>query len=111
MRNFEKNSQVFFNSKYCLAVSSGTAAIKIALKSVGIKPGDEVITQSFNFIATVEAILDCGAIPVIANIDDTLNIDPEEIPKLITKKTKAIIPVHMLGVSCEMKKFYNTQKI
>ncbi len=110
VRNFEKNSQVFFNSKYCLAVSSGTAALKIALKSVGIKPGDEVITQSFNFIATVEAILDCGAIPVIANIDDTLNIDPEEIPKLITKKTKAIIPVHMLGVSCEMKKILQYSK-
>ena len=64
--------------------SFATAVLKIALKSVGIKPGDEVITQSFNFIATVEAILDCGAIPVIANIDDTLNIDPK-IPKLITK--------------------------
>ena len=57
-----------------------------------------IITQSFNFIATVEAILDCGAKPVIANIDN-LNMDPNEIPKLITNKTKAIIPVHMLGTS------------
>ena len=104
VRNFEKLSKKFFSSKNCLAVSSGTAALKISLKSLGIKNGDEVITQSFNFIATVEAILDCGATPIIANIDESLNIDPEEIPKLITKKTKAIIPVHMLGVSCDMKR-------
>ena len=102
VRIFEKNCETFFGSRSCLAVSSGTAAIKIALKAIGIKRGDEVITQSFNFIATVEAILDCGAIPVMANINYTLNLDPEELPKLITKKTKAIIPVHMLGVPCEM---------
>ncbi len=104
VRNFEKNIKNNFKTRYCTAVSSGTAAIKIALKACGIKPGDEVITQSFNFIATVEAILDCGAKPVIANIDKSLNMDPNEIPKLITNKTKAIIPVHMLGTSCDMKK-------
>ena len=68
VRDFEKKCKIFFNSKYCLAVSSGTAAIKIALKSLDVKPGDEVITQSFNFIATIEAILDCGAKPIIANV-------------------------------------------
>jgi 8-amino-3,8-dideoxy-alpha-D-manno-octulosonate transaminase len=104
VRDFEKFSSKYFSSKNCLAVSSGTAAIKIALKSFGVKSGDEVITQSFNFIATIEAILDCGAIPVIANIDNSLNMDPEEIPKLVNYKTKAIIPVHMLGVPCEMRK-------
>ena len=104
VRNFEKDIKNKFKTRYCTAVSSGTAAIKIALKACGIKPGDEVITQSFNFIATVEAILDCGAKPVIANIDKSLNMDPNEIPKLITNKTKAIIPVHMLGTSCDMKK-------
>ena len=110
VRNFEKNSETYFGSSGCLAVSSGTAAIKIALKAVGVKKGDEVITQSFNFIATVEAILDCGAIPIIANINDTLNLDPEELPKLISKKTKAIIPVHMLGVPCEMDKIKSIAK-
>jgi 8-amino-3,8-dideoxy-alpha-D-manno-octulosonate transaminase len=104
VRNFEKNIKKKFKTPFCTAVSSGTAAIKIALKACGIKPGDEVITQSFNFIATIEAILDCGAKPIIANIDKSLNMDPEEIPKLITKKTKAIIPVHMLGTPCDMKK-------
>ena len=104
VRDFERISNKYFKSKNCLAVSSGTAAIKVALKSLGVKAGDEVITQSFNFIATIEAILDCGAIPIIANIDDSLNMDPEEIPRLKNKKTKAIVPVHMLGVPCEMSK-------
>ena len=110
VRSFEKNCEKYFGSAGCLAVSSGTAAIKIALKAVGVKKGDEVITQSFNFIATVEAILDCGAIPIIANINDTLNLDSEELPKLISKKTKAIIPVHMLGVPCEMDKIKSIAK-
>ena len=103
VREFEKKNSKYFKSKYTLALSSGTAAIKVALKAIGIKPGDEVITQSFNFIATVEAILDVGAKPVIVNIDKNLNIDISELRKKISKKTKAIIPVHMLGHSCEMK--------
>ena len=102
VREFEKNNANFFRSKYTLAVTSGTAAIKVALKSIGIKPGDEVITQAFNFIATVEAILDVGAKPVIVNVDKNLNIKISELKKKITKKTKAVIPVHMLGLSCEM---------
>jgi 8-amino-3,8-dideoxy-alpha-D-manno-octulosonate transaminase len=85
-----------------LCVSSGTAAIKVALKAIGVGFGDEVITQSFNFIADVEAIVDCGATPVIAGSDDTLNMDPAQIEGLITSKTKAILPVHMLGVPARM---------
>ena len=71
----------FFHSEYVQCVSSGTAAIKIALKAIGVKPGDEVITQGFNFIATIEAILDVGAIPIITNIDDTLNMCPQDLKK------------------------------
>ena len=110
VREFEKENSKFFKSKYTLALTSGTAAIKVALKAIGIKPGDEVITQAFNFIATVEAILDVGAVPIIVNIDHNLNIDISEIKKKITKKTKAIIPVHMLGHTCEMKKIINICK-
>ena len=84
-------------------VSSGTAAIKIALKAIGVKPGDEVITQGFNFIATIEAILDVGAIPIITNIDDTLNMCTKDLKK-ISSKTKAVIPVHMFGFSADMEK-------
>ena len=99
VRNFEKKLQNKFKSKHCQVVSSGTAALKVALKSVGIKPGDEVITQSFNFIATIEAIVDCGAKPVVTNIDESLNMCVDDLKKRITKKTKAVIPVHMLGFS------------
>ncbi len=100
---FEKKICNLTKSKYALAVSSGTAALKIALKSFGVKPGDEVITQAFNFVATVEAIIDIGAKPVIVGIDDSLNINIHDLKRKITKKTKVIIPVHMLGVGCDMK--------
>lgn len=102
VREFEAECAAAFGASYCLAVSSGTAAVKIALKSAGVEPGDEVITQAFNFIATIEAILDCGAVPVIANVDDSLNLDSRELETLITPKTRAIVPVHMLGVSADM---------
>tara|TARA_Y100000590_G_scaffold102398_1_gene116314 strand:+ start:400 stop:1530 length:1131 start_codon:yes stop_codon:yes gene_type:complete len=102
VRDFEKEFCKKFKCKYSLSVSSGTAAIKIGLKALGVKPGDEVITQGFNFVATVEAILDIGAKPIIANIDQTLNIDSKDVEKLITPKTKVILPVHMLGVAANM---------
>ena len=104
VRNFEKKLSEKFNSKYVQCVSSGTAAIKIALKALGVKNGDEVITQSFNFIATIEAILDCGAKPIITGINDGLNMPVNELSRLITKKTKAVIIVHMLGYSAEIDK-------
>lgn len=110
VREFEEKSKEFFNVKNSLAVSSGTAAIKIALKAMGVKPGDEVITQAFNFIATIEAILDCGAKPIIANVNKTLNMDPIDAENLITKKTKVILPVHMLGVSAHMDEIMNLGK-
>ena len=110
VRSFEKNFKNKIKSKYALAVSSGTAAIKIALKAINIKPGDEVITQSFNFIATVEAIIDVGAKPIIINVDRSLNMDPNLIEKSVTKKTKAILPVHMLGYSCQMDKILKIAK-
>tara|TARA_B100001175_G_C19507910_1_gene641963 strand:+ start:1564 stop:2700 length:1137 start_codon:yes stop_codon:yes gene_type:complete len=102
IRTFENNLKKYFKSKNILCVSSGTAALKICLKACNVKPGDEVITQAFNFIATVEAIVDIGAIPIITNIDETLNMDPEDLKKKITKKTKAVIPVHMLGFPCKI---------
>ena len=103
VREFEKLCQIFFKSKYCLLVSSGTAAIKIGLKSLGVGRGDHVLTQSFNFIATIEAILDIGAIPKIVDIDESLNMCPIDLRKKITKKTKVIIPVHMLGFPADLK--------
>ena len=104
VREFEADLKSIFAQKMSdsLCVSSGTAAIKIALKALGIGPGDEVITQAFNFIATVEAIVDTGATLVITDIDETLNMSTKSLKKLITKKTRAIVPVHMLGVPANM---------
>ncbi len=110
VREFEKMSADYFKCKHALAVSSGTAAIKIALKALNVQQGDEVITQSFNFIATIEAILDCGAVPIIANVDNSLNMDPNDCESLISKKTKVILPVHMLGVPAEMNSIIRIAK-
>jgi len=86
-----------------LGVTSGTAALRVALATLGIKEGDEVITQSFTFVATVEAIIESRAIPVITEIDKTLNMDPVDLENKITDKTKAIIVVHMLGTPARLK--------
>tara|TARA_B110000438_G_scaffold300780_1_gene353985 strand:- start:175 stop:1302 length:1128 start_codon:yes stop_codon:yes gene_type:complete len=110
IRQFEKIFCKRFNCRHSLAVSSGTASIKIALKAMGVRPGDEVITQAFNFIATVEAIVDVGAIPIIANVDDSLNMSVKDTEKLITSKTKVILPVHMLGVPAEMNSLMKLAK-
>jgi len=102
VREFEKKVSEHFGNKYCQAVSSGSAALLVALKALGIKPGDEVITQSFTFVATVEAIIAAGAVPVITEIDETFNIDPEDFQAKITEKTKVVIPVHMAGTAADM---------
>lgn len=110
VREFEKQFADFLGVKYAQAVSSGTAALKVALIALGVKPGDEVITQSFTFIAVAEAIIDVGAKPVFVNIDETLNMDSNELEKAITNRTAAIIPVHMLGVSAEQDKIHKIAK-
>ncbi|MEA3494001.1 MAG: DegT/DnrJ/EryC1/StrS family aminotransferase [Candidatus Margulisiibacteriota bacterium] len=100
--DFEKKIAEKVGAKHALFVCNGTAALKVALVALGVKAGDEVITQSFTFIATVEAILELGAIPVITEIDASLNMDPADLEKKITNKTKVIIPVHMGGVPAKM---------
>lgn len=90
-------------AKYCHCVCNGTAALKIGLFALGVKPGDEVITQSFTFVATVETILEMGANPVITEIDESLNMDSLDLERKITEKTKVIIPVHMAGVAAKME--------
>jgi 8-amino-3,8-dideoxy-alpha-D-manno-octulosonate transaminase len=102
VRDFEKKFASRLGCKSSAACTSGTAAQYIAMKAMGIQPGDEVITQSFTFIATIEAILACGANPVIVDIDETYNMCPISLEKAITKKTKLIVPVHMLGNPAEM---------
>jgi len=110
VNDFEKAFVQKFKTGFSRAVSSGTAALLVALKALGVKKGDEVITQSFTFVATVEAIIEAGAVPIIAEVNKTLNMDPEDLKKKITVKTKVIIPVHMMGVSCQMKEIMNIAK-
>ncbi len=102
VKEFEQKFAEYVGVKYALGVASGTAALRVALAALGIGPGDEVITQAFTFVATVEAIMEAGATPVIAEVDKSLNLDPEDLEAKITEKTKAVIPVHMLGVPAPM---------
>jgi 8-amino-3,8-dideoxy-alpha-D-manno-octulosonate transaminase len=100
---FEKAFAQYCQVKHALAVSSGTAALRVALAALGVGPGDEVITPGFTFVATWESILDAGALPVFSEIDDTLCLDPQDLAERITPRTKAIIPVHMCGAQARMK--------
>ena len=99
---FEKEFAGYCGVDHALAVSSGTAALKVALAALGVSPGDEVITQGFTFVATWETILDAGALPVFAELDETLCLDPEDLDKKITSRTKAIVPVHMCGAQARI---------
>ena len=101
---FEKNFSNYTKSKHSLALNSCTAAIFLTLKYLGLKKGDEIITTPLTFCSTVSSILHVGATPVLADINkETLNIDPREIEKNITKRTKAIIIVHFAGKICDVK--------
>ena len=104
VKEFEEAFAARMNVPYALGVTSGTAALRVALAALDLKDGDEVITQSFTFVATVEAIIESRAIPVITEIDNTLNMDSEDLENKITEKTRAIIVVHMLGVPARLKR-------
>lgn len=103
VQQFERDFSSYKGAAYCAAVNSCTAALHLACLALGLKKGDEVITTANTFCATVNAIILSGATPVLADIDpSTLNIDPIEIRRKITKKTKAILVVHFAGRPCEM---------
>ena len=98
VQNFEKSVASFVNSKYAIAVNSGTAALQAALYALDIKKGDEVLVPSFTFVATANAVVSTGAKPVFVDIlKENYTIDPVDLERKITKKTRAIIPVHLYG--------------
>lgn len=100
---FEKEFAEYIGVKHAISVGNGTDALVIALKSLGIGAGDEVITTPFTFFATAETISAVGAVPVFVDVEkDTFNIDPSKIEEKITEKTKAIVPVHIFGQSAKM---------
>ena len=102
MKEFEKKFSKYIGSKYCIATNNGTDALILSLKSIGIKKGDEVITVCNTFYATVGAIVACGAKPILVDCDDRYQIDYKKIIPKITKRTKAIMPVHWGGASPDM---------
>lgn len=111
VEELEKNLAAYVGAKHALSVSSGTDALLLALMAYDIKPGDEVITTPFTFIATAEVIALLGATPVFADIDETTyNLDPEKVKPLINEKTKAIIPVSLYGLPADMDKFQELVK-
>lgn len=100
---FERKVADYVGAKYAVAVCNGTAALHIACLAAGIEAGDEVVTTPITFAASANCALYCGADPVFADIDPlTYNIDPKEVEKCITSRTKAIIPVHYTGQPCDM---------
>lgn len=101
--DFEREAAAYCGTAHAIGVASGTDALHLALKAVGVKEGDEVITTPFTFVATADAIAYCDAKPVFVDIEpNTFNIDPEKIEEHINPKTKAILPVHLYGQSCAM---------
>ena len=101
---FEKKFAEYVGTKYAIATTSGTTALHLGLLSLGVTHGDEVILPSFSFIATANVALFCDAVPVFCDVDPkTFNIDPEKIEARVTKKTKAIMPVHLYGQAVDVQ--------
>ncbi|MDP4220965.1 MAG: DegT/DnrJ/EryC1/StrS family aminotransferase [Bacteroidota bacterium] len=103
VKRFEREMAEYLQVPHAIACASGTDALQIALMALGVKPGDEIITTPFTFVATTETIALLGAKPVYVDIDPkTFNIDPEKITERITPRTKAILPVHLFGQPCDI---------
>jgi len=110
LKKFENNFKKKYKSKYSVAVGSGTDALLISIMALGIKKGDEIITAANTAIPTISAIINSGAKPVLVDVNNDYLIDPIKIEKSITKKTKALIPVHLYGKPCDMDKILKIAK-
>ena len=104
LRQFEENLASFVGVKYAVGVNSGTDALFLSLKAAEVGPGDEVITVAHTFVATVSAIVYCGAKPILVDIGEGMNMDVEQVQEVITPRSKAIIPVHLNGRMCDMER-------
>jgi dTDP-4-amino-4,6-dideoxygalactose transaminase len=103
VKQFEDQFAAFCGTKYAISCVNGSVALRLALIACGVKPGDEVIIPPYTFIATSTIVIEANCVPVFVDIHPgTYNIDPAEIEKAVTKRTKAIIPVHFAGQACDM---------
>ncbi|GAF74817.1 unnamed protein product, partial [marine sediment metagenome] len=111
VKSFQKDLENYLGIKHVITCGNGTDALQISLMALGLKPGDEIITTDFTFIATVEIIELLGMKTVIVDPEpDSFNISPASIEKAITKKTKAVIPVHIFGQCADMESIMNIAK-
>ena len=109
--DFQNNLEQYTGAKHVIPVGNGTDALQIALMALGLKPGDEVITPTFTFIATAEVVALLGLTPVVVDVDwDTMNMDMDAVRRAITPKTKAIVPVHLFGQCVEMEALMDLAK-
>ena len=105
VKNFQQALEQYLSVKHVIPVANGTDALQIAMMALGLKPGDEVITASFTYVATAEVIALLGLTPILVDVlPDTFNIDPEAVERAITPKTKAIVPVHLFGQCADMER-------
>ncbi|MEO7080555.1 MAG: DegT/DnrJ/EryC1/StrS family aminotransferase [Flavobacteriales bacterium] len=103
VKSFEKELAAYLGVKHVIACGNGTDALQVAMMALGLKPGDEVITASFTFVATVEVLALLGLVPVFADVlPGTFNLDPADVARKVTPRTKAIVPVHLFGQSADM---------
>jgi len=104
VRGLEREFAAFVGSRFCLATNSGTSALHLALIGAGVKAGDEVIVPALTFVATAMAVLHQGAVPVFVDVEpQTLGLDPARLEAAITPRTRAVVPVHLHGVPCELQ--------
>ena len=104
LEDFEKHIAEYVGTKYAIGVNTGTDALYLSAQALGFGSGDEIITVAHTFVATIGAIIQCGATPVLIDVQDDFNMDVKRIEEVITPKTKGIIPVHLNGHACEMDK-------
>jgi dTDP-4-amino-4,6-dideoxygalactose transaminase len=100
---FEAELAKYVGRKYALGVTSGTAALHTSLVGLGVKPGDEVVLPTYAWVACPDAVVAAGGVPILADIDDSMTIDPEDVRRRVTKRTKAIMAVHARGVPCDLE--------
>lgn len=110
LEEFEKRVANYVGTQYAIGVNTGTDALYLSTRALGFGPGDEVITVAHTFVATVGAIVQCGATPVLVDITEDFNMNAEQIEAAITPKTKGIIPVHLNGHACNMGKIMEIAK-
>ncbi len=106
----EQEFAKFCGAKHALAINSGTSALFVSALAMGLKPGDEVIVPAYTFVASYTSMIFAGAVPVLAEIDESLTLDPKDIERRITPKTKAVMPVHMLGNPSNMDAIMDVAK-